>query len=1207
MKIIYHITIFLLLSVTLAAQGLMDLEYFIDSDPGFGDATSVSIPAPQADGTYDFDFDINTSGLPTGVHTLYVRAKDVDNEWSLLQFRTFMKIGSGTGGSSDIELVEYFIDEDPGFGNGTSIPAPTPEADSTYNFDFTIDVSALTNGIHTLYVRARDANDTWSLLQNRTFLKLFSGSMGVPNITTFEYYVNQPDSIQSYSNFAAAEDVTVDIPVDINQLDNGTHTFYVRAKDSNNAWGFWLEETFVVDNSTLIVPSFTVNNNCIGTDITFNNTSQGLPNAVSVFWDFGDGTTSNEESPAHTYASIGNYTVTLTLTGTNGVNYDFSEQIEVKARPTLNIRVADCFSNQAEYEVMEEGIVHHHFILEDANGTPYPNAKLYYRIGTSTAVDSSTVSDEQGFMDLEIKTSGEQAGDSSDDLIALGTTQSITLDSVALNIQNPAFCHLPEIVVNDFVPFSIGVVPHESMTEKYGLLTKGGVGVGACLGCFGFNEVGISAIDAGLGLNGTAKFEIEDDFFNNELIGFHVEVTNSLGIDAEVELFTFDLPLVSGNLADAGVDFNFKLYNDFYLSRNNVDDMITGMFSLTTIFPPFDPSITTLHPLNLVLGSYLADIGETIEETSVGGGYGYEFLPEAGLLNFEAGELNFGASFSLESASGHSEFYLKNNLSQLELTTGLRNFDYYDFAQFDLFAINYELTPVDFKRGFEVITTKSKITNSLLKGEICDITNGVLDPTVMLNIPFSNKEYTNKLKLNYDCVSWLEDESFNTTYDNGLANVLVHNGGKTPFFISTPIELSNDLNDLSDHIKQNFPYEWGEGTYVNEVTKKYATKYDFEWDFNIKLAFIGGAEATLESGAELFFTSEYPYYNSYYCDDLDKFVKTADHHDTESVVESFDPDIFDYFFSALEAAVMTKINEISVYVEDLFTQTTATIGDISDIIWFYNATRNVFEKNNDEGKSYEFEDYSLLTVGIVNDDTVFEFDTDINFGYYYPAGGVQGVAAVSLDTFVVVSDVFYLDAVYQGDTLLTAPNGDFLVFTELGMDDLGYLGLPEDAITNVYYKGYNDTLWTTLGTVGDTLTHNGLGNYAIGVTLAEDNNAPMVEITIPGDYQETKQITAIISDIESGINWSSVGVTANGMNIPYERIDYTNEIIIDLDTLDSSGEYSIIVYARDNRLNYGLDIALVEILVGVDKPQVFELINKIYPNPTDNILMFSTI
>lgn len=44
---------------------------------------------------------------------------------------------------------------------------------------------------------------------------------------------------------------------------------------------------------------------------TFNNTSQ---NAISYAWDFGDGNTSTDENPTHTYATIGDFTVTLTIT-----------------------------------------------------------------------------------------------------------------------------------------------------------------------------------------------------------------------------------------------------------------------------------------------------------------------------------------------------------------------------------------------------------------------------------------------------------------------------------------------------------------------------------------------------------------------------------------------------------------------------------------------------------------------------------------------------------------------------------------------------------------------------------------------------------------------------------------------------------------------------------------------------------------------------
>lgn len=52
------------------------------------------------------------------------------------------------------------------------------------------------------------------------------------------------------------------------------------------------------------------------TGLTFNFTSQAS-NAGSHLWNFGDGNTSNQINPTHTYAAAGNYTVTLTIS--NGV------------------------------------------------------------------------------------------------------------------------------------------------------------------------------------------------------------------------------------------------------------------------------------------------------------------------------------------------------------------------------------------------------------------------------------------------------------------------------------------------------------------------------------------------------------------------------------------------------------------------------------------------------------------------------------------------------------------------------------------------------------------------------------------------------------------------------------------------------------------------------------------------------------------------
>lgn len=51
-------------------------------------------------------------------------------------------------------------------------------------------------------------------------------------------------------------------------------------------------------------------------NVTFTDTSTGNP--TSWFWDFGDGTTSTERNPVHTYGAIGQYDVILTI-GRNGV------------------------------------------------------------------------------------------------------------------------------------------------------------------------------------------------------------------------------------------------------------------------------------------------------------------------------------------------------------------------------------------------------------------------------------------------------------------------------------------------------------------------------------------------------------------------------------------------------------------------------------------------------------------------------------------------------------------------------------------------------------------------------------------------------------------------------------------------------------------------------------------------------------------------
>ena len=60
--------------------------------------------------------------------------------------------------------------------------------------------------------------------------------------------------------------------------------------------------------------------------VNFTNFSQ---NATSYEWDFGDGNSSTEENPTHTYMEVGDYTVVLTATNSDGVSANKSETIAI--------------------------------------------------------------------------------------------------------------------------------------------------------------------------------------------------------------------------------------------------------------------------------------------------------------------------------------------------------------------------------------------------------------------------------------------------------------------------------------------------------------------------------------------------------------------------------------------------------------------------------------------------------------------------------------------------------------------------------------------------------------------------------------------------------------------------------------------------------------------------------------------------------------
>ena len=99
-------------------------EYFIDTDPGFGSATPITITTP--DSAILQNFTALASGLSEGYHKLYGRFKDNQGKWSLT-FRRNMEVYKSA--NTLVTKVEYFFRTDLGVGDCASVTFASPAAD----------------------------------------------------------------------------------------------------------------------------------------------------------------------------------------------------------------------------------------------------------------------------------------------------------------------------------------------------------------------------------------------------------------------------------------------------------------------------------------------------------------------------------------------------------------------------------------------------------------------------------------------------------------------------------------------------------------------------------------------------------------------------------------------------------------------------------------------------------------------------------------------------------------------------------------------------------------------------------------------------------------------------------------------------------------------------------------------------------------------
>lgn len=249
----------------LLSQQITSFEYFIDTDPGFGQG--IAVPIAPGQGISNLVFALPVAMLSPGFHTLFVRSKDENHAWSLTASRPFYLEPVLSAVNSDIIHLEYFLDDDPGFGHATSVSI-TP-ASNLNNVVFPLNSESLTPGFHQLFIRSKDSEGRWSVVAVRPFFREYPASSALLPITRFEYFIDNDPGIGMGIQVPVSPALTIDnlmIPIVSDTLLPGFHQLFIRSQNAGGSWSMTASRTFFCEKAPPPAPAISRAEYFIDTD-----------------------------------------------------------------------------------------------------------------------------------------------------------------------------------------------------------------------------------------------------------------------------------------------------------------------------------------------------------------------------------------------------------------------------------------------------------------------------------------------------------------------------------------------------------------------------------------------------------------------------------------------------------------------------------------------------------------------------------------------------------------------------------------------------------------------------------------------------------------------------------------------------------------------------------------------------------------------------
>lgn len=217
------------------------------------------------DGQLSTQASFSTSSLSVGTHTIYFKVKDDDNEWSITEATVVLVINSQSGQENQKPTAEI----------KSITPITAIEGDSIYFHGIGQDPDGM--------------------------------------VVEYSWRSNIEDGILSSESTFSKSD-----------LKTGLHVIYFKVKDNDGEWSDEVSKNIIVNpsSSTNEQPKADAGgpySGYVNETITFDGSgSSDDGTLIDYSWDFGDETSGAGESSTHTYTSVGNYTISLTVTDNEG-------------------------------------------------------------------------------------------------------------------------------------------------------------------------------------------------------------------------------------------------------------------------------------------------------------------------------------------------------------------------------------------------------------------------------------------------------------------------------------------------------------------------------------------------------------------------------------------------------------------------------------------------------------------------------------------------------------------------------------------------------------------------------------------------------------------------------------------------------------------------------------------------------------------------